>query len=228
MLIRKMLLLLTSRVITSPFDQSLIALLIICLAYNLQVTINPFGQTMVAGTVSYTNECERLSLGTIAVSLFVSLLYTQYDHLKLEFTIGLGFLNFVVLLYLCVTVVIELRYESAIKVNRKELLRYDTEVEFVDNVLLCLLPTFSCCKNSILCQRCFPALVGLDYVSHGGGNDGGSDSDSDSDSGSNGNGDIELIIGNKLRVRNQSTYSVAFKIDSEGDLDGIVRDEQLF
>ena len=76
-LIRKMLLMLTSRIVASSFDQSLIALLIVAIAYNLQVTIRPFDQTMYLNSNSYANDCEQLSLGTITVSLFVSLLYTQ-------------------------------------------------------------------------------------------------------------------------------------------------------
>lgn len=214
-LIRKMLLMLTSRVVVSSFDQSLVALLIVAIAYNLQITVQPFQATMFANSKSYANDCERLSLGTITVSLFVSLLYTQYKKWSIAFTIGLGILNFIVIVYLCLTIMIEVRYESEIKVNKKELLTYDTDVEFADHVLMCILPSFSCCidKESSCCQKCFPSLIGLKYVSK----------KSDDDGGGERNGDVEMTGSSKSVKKRKNTrssgYSVAFKVDDPNSLE---------
>ena len=219
-LIRKMLLMLTSRIVASSFDQSLIALLIVAIAYNLQVTIRPFDQTMYLNSNSYANDCEQLSLGTITVSLFVSLLYTQYTAWSTAFTIGLAVFNIAVMIYLCLTVMIELRYESEVKINKQELLKYNKDVECADHVLMCILPSFSWClaKNARCCQRCFPGLTGLNNVSKK------STTEVDARNG-NGNVEIEMTgrqMGKRTNTRSFSGHSVGFKMDDPHSLDEAV------
>ena len=235
-LVRKLALMLTSRIVKSAFVQSWIALLIVLIAYHLQISFRPFARTMYGTRRSYANDIERLSLGTIAVTLFVSLLYTQYPDREVHFTIGLLGLNFFTLLYLSVTVAIEMRYESAIKVHRRDLLRrmrYDSDVKIADRALLCVLPRFRCCFRTRRCQccrQCFPALEGLEYVSfeRSSGGEFDDDDDDDDDEFDDDESVINVdpaadakeveMMSMSLR-RQESRYSVAFKVNCEEDLD---------
>ena len=161
------------------FVQSFIALLVMIFAYHLQISLEPFEESMHSPpnqpVPKYHNVCEQLSLATIVMTLLFSLLFSEVDvqvatgdakwKPAYTFTLLLGALNALTLLYLCVVILIEIRYESMLKISRPSLLSYKSEAKLLDSAIVKCMPSFSCCSGSSWAKRLFPALRGLEWVS---------------------------------------------------------------